>query len=316
MKNVYIYKVLRLNRLSLTQTEMCLAQSSCLLLSLFLFNIATEVSSNAVLDLMFQAMPETVALRGRSQQGYEAIHEFLHTSYPYVCRNTHTLKGENNKEPDVNICLDSIEPGCVVYSFGIANNWIFDDFMIEQGCEVFSFDPSMEGVTKHKRHPNHLFEPIGIGTVDGIHTGESTLYGKKKNYEVDILDHLMKRHGHTHLTLVRMDVESAEWDVLEQWIDKGWVQRMDQLLLEVHLWKTSDEQRHSQILHNIPMTLFHTAKNHWNNVVLSGDMTQVYELGLMATFNQIQAPGKFGAVKSTTLLTPTTTRRSVINKHT
>lgn len=214
------------------------------------------------------------------RHGYGRIHQLLHTSEQDRCSKTHVLKGENAKEPDVHICLDAIPTtGCVVYSIGIANNWIFDDFMIEQGCQVFSFDPSMAGVKKHKRHANHLFEPIGIGTIDGMHTGESTLYGEKTNYEVETLGHIMERHGHTHLTMVRMDVESAEWAVLEQWLAKGWIERMDQLLLEIHMWKRGDEKRHSRILHSIPMELFHTAKNHWDGTRLHGDMTRVYEMG-------------------------------------
>tara|TARA_B100001059_G_C17612304_1_gene465203 strand:- start:111 stop:707 length:597 start_codon:yes stop_codon:yes gene_type:complete len=184
------------------------------------------------------------------------------------------------KEPDVHICLDAIpDSGCVVYSIGIANNWIFDDFMITQGCQVFSFDPSMRGVKKHKRHANHLFEPIGIGIIDGIHTGISTLYGKKTNYPVETLGHIMERHGHSHLTMVRMDVEGAEWDILEQWLSKGWFEQMDQLLLEIHMRNPKDEERNSRVLHALPLELFYTAQNKWNGVLLTGDMTQVYEMG-------------------------------------
>ena len=31
---------------------------------------------------------------------------------------------------------------CLVYSFGIANDFTFDDVMAKRGCEVHSFDPS------------------------------------------------------------------------------------------------------------------------------------------------------------------------------
>eukprot|EP00571_Detonula_confervacea_P004041 CAMPEP_0172328094 /NCGR_PEP_ID=MMETSP1058-20130122/60170_1 /TAXON_ID=83371 /ORGANISM="Detonula confervacea, Strain CCMP 353" /LENGTH=702 /DNA_ID=CAMNT_0013045191 /DNA_START=157 /DNA_END=2265 /DNA_ORIENTATION=- len=224
-----------------------------------------------------------------SPHNYERIHQLLHSAAPSQCTNTHVLKGEKAKEPDVHICLDAIPTtGCVVYSIGIANNWIFDDFMVARGCHVFSFDPSMTGAKKHKRHVNHLFEPIGIGTNDGSHKGDSTLYGKKTNYEVETLGHIMERHGHTHLTMVRMDVESAEWDVLEQWVSKGWMKRMDQLLLEIHMWKPKDEERHSQILHDIPMELFHSERNQFDGSVLHGDMTRVYEMGWQKKFRRMR----------------------------
>ena len=175
-------------------------------------------------DIMFRGVRGSIPSQ-QTNGGYEHIHTLLNSADPSRCTDTHVLKGENAKEPDVHICLDAIPTnGCVVYSIGIANNWIVDVFMVEQGCDVFSFDPSMAGVKKHKRHAKHLFEPIGIGTIDGIHTGESTLYGKKQNYPVETLGHIMSRHGHAHLTMVRMDVEGAEWDVLEQWMAKGWIE--------------------------------------------------------------------------------------------
>ena len=55
----------------------------------------------------------------------------------------HVIKG-TDKEPDVRICLDNISPPCNVLSIGIANIWHFDDFMLKQGCRVWSYDPSMK----------------------------------------------------------------------------------------------------------------------------------------------------------------------------
>ena len=53
---------------------------------------------------------------------------------------------------------------CTVYSFGVNNEWSFDRAMVEYGCRVFAFDPSMknqsgpvEGIT---------FFPIGLGHRD------------------------------------------------------------------------------------------------------------------------------------------------------
>ena len=214
-------------------------------------------------------------------KGYGKIHALLHTSDRAWCKHAYAvLTGEFKNEPDVHICLDHIpEHNCVVYSIGIANNWIFDDFMLRQGCSVYSFDPSMEGVKKHKRHPNHLFEPIGIGTTTGIYSGKSTLYGGKKKYPVETLDHIMKRHGHKNLTILRIDTEGAEWSVFEQWLENGWFDRIDQLLVEIHMFDSSQQVRYSDILTAIPMKLFHTARNRFDNMPVHGLMTKVYELG-------------------------------------
>ena len=213
------------------------------------------------------------------QPAYKHTHALLHTSDSSHCRKVHVLKGENAKEPDVHLCLDHVERGSgAVFSFGIANNWIFDDFMIRQGCRVFSFDPSMTQ-KRHKRGPDHLFEPIGIGTKDGTWTGESTLYGKKTNYPVLTLETMMRTYNVSYVDVLRMDVESAEWDVLEQWLDRSWFQHIGQLLLEIHMWQRKDEARHTKILHAVPMKMFHTARNRWDGTRLHGDMTRVHEIG-------------------------------------
>lgn len=43
------------------------------------------------------------------------------------------------------VCLDTevrpIKGKCLVYSFGVNNEWSFEDTMDEYGCEVYAFDP-------------------------------------------------------------------------------------------------------------------------------------------------------------------------------
>jgi len=217
-------------------------------------------------------------------------------------------------EPDVHICMPELP--CVVYSFGIANNWLFDDLMLDHGCSVWSFDPSMT-VGTHKRRPTHLFEPIGIGASTGVHRGESTLYGGKTDYNMMTLQDLMARYGHTHVDIVRMDVESAEWGVLDQWNrDKMWP-RIGQLLLEIHLFKpasssyqakplsASEASTYANTLTSIPMTLFHVAQNKDQSAMvrLHGDMTRVYEIGMIVattskTFDAIYASNKWSSSES------------------
>ena len=226
---------------------------------------------------------------------YESIHALLHSVNPNACTKHKILKGDNSKEPDVHVCMDNISPPCVVYSFGIANIWIFDDFMISQGCHVFSFDPSMN-VGKHKRHENHLFEPIGIGSKSGRHGGPTTLINGQTNYDVLTLGDIMKRYNHERVTLVRMDTEYAEWDVLQQWENDNMFSKIDQLLLEIHMWPKSSHrnhgQLHSEILHSIPMTLFHEAQNKWDRTRLAGDMTRVYEVGFITESQPTTEPKK------------------------
>ena len=132
-----------------------------------------------------------------------------------LCKKFHTLKGENAKEPDLRICLDDIKPPCNVISVGIAYNFIFDDFMLKQGCRVWSYDPSMKP-GDYKRDKLHKFLPIGIGAKDSLNGDMSTLYKSnhgRKSIQVKTLDTMMKDMGIDYVDVVRIDTEGAEWNL-------------------------------------------------------------------------------------------------------
>ena len=44
------------------------------------------------------------------------------------------------------VCMDDFQSNdtCLVYSFGIANDWTFEDFITQFGCSVFAYDPSVK----------------------------------------------------------------------------------------------------------------------------------------------------------------------------
>ncbi|EGB02720.1 hypothetical protein AURANDRAFT_72831, partial [Aureococcus anophagefferens] len=226
------------------------------------------------------------------QQEWEPIHKFLHAVDPSRCADAHVIKGENENEPDVHVCMDFLkrnEP-CVVYSIGIANNWLFDDLMLSKGCRVFSFDPTMSG--DHKRHPErHTFEPIGIGAATKLETrgaASTANYGGRARYRVETLADMMARHGHDAVTVLRMDVEGAEWDVLAEWLASSALLAIaDQLLLEIHLYRPrGDAGKLHDLLAKMRdvagWDLFWTARNRWDNHRLHGDMTRVHELGFIS----------------------------------
>jgi hypothetical protein len=78
-----------------------------------------------------------------------------------------TLAGVDGQKA---VCLD---PGlapppemCVIYSFGLSDDWSFDSAMASYGCDVYSFDPSIQ----HPKMPNnsqhiHYFK-MGLGTIN------------------------------------------------------------------------------------------------------------------------------------------------------
>lgn len=168
------------------------------------------------------------------------------------CKNTVVLPDTTTSKM---ICLDNILPGsCIVYSFGINYQWDFDDYMHNYGCTVYSFDPGMD--YKEKRGENHYFEKIGIGVKTGKYNGPSTLYSGETNYYVETLDSIMKRLGHSHIDLIRLDTEGAEFDVLATLP----YEKISQLSVEIHMWSHTFQEWYST-MSKIPLLHLQTYQN-------------------------------------------------------
>ena len=163
----------------------------------------------------------------------------LRTIYSYLehpescCSDLRAVGGRpSHKDGSKLICEDpsvALSPdSCLVYSFGVANDWSFDRGMVERGCEVHSFDPSItraEGKTEH----GAIFHRQGLsGDVN------ETLLG---DWRVMTVGTTMKGLGHTGRTLdyLKIDAEGAEMDWLNG-EDVEVLQRVRQLAMEVHFF--------------------------------------------------------------------------------
>ena len=133
------------------------------------------------------------------------------------------------------VCLDqSISPvygNCLVYSFGINNQWTFDDAMAQFGCQVYSFDPSM-GVGDYDRSKQIHFYSLGLSGKDEVH---ATTKWKMKTAS-SIYQMLAPRHGaSTLIDVLKMDIEFYEWDAIPQMLRSGFLaDKVKQLAVEIH----------------------------------------------------------------------------------
>nr|XP_053629711.1 uncharacterized protein LOC128686706 [Cherax quadricarinatus] len=104
------------------------------------------------------------------------------------------------------VCMSktyNIVPGrCIVLSFGILQDFSFDDDMDQRfNCKVYAFDPTI-GRETHRRSPNIMFYDLGIS-----HSDDEINTTKLARYET-----ILKKLGHENSTIdyLKIDVEGAE----------------------------------------------------------------------------------------------------------
>jgi FkbM family methyltransferase len=139
----------------------------------------------------------------------------------------------------------------IVYSFGIGNEIDFDLELIESfGCKVHAFDPtpkSLEWLKTQNTPESFIVHPVAISDSDG----EITFYPPDENsgfsasmiqkddtesraYSVPAktLGTLANELGHNKIDLLKMDIEGAEYNVVQD-IIKSDIE-IKQLLIEIH----------------------------------------------------------------------------------
>jgi hypothetical protein len=178
------------------------------------------------------------------------------------------------------ICIDArVAPdkkNCLVYSFGINNEWSFDEQMEKYGCQVFAFDPSMMR-GHHDHSPAIHFYDWGLSDRDEVTVDKTwTLRSLSSIY-----NNLTARHGEKIIDYLKIDVEFAEWIALPQMIKSGMLSKVRQLGLEIHLneSETIDKNReYVKILRTIEkmgFVRFDSKYNPWS-------MTNFNQLGLFS----------------------------------
>lgn len=147
---------------------------------------------------------------------------------------------------------DLLNERSVVYSFGIGEDISFDEAVIDRfGCRIYGFDPTPKTIRWLKNKPlppGFHFEPVGIaaasGTMDfylpknpefvsgSTHIHHELNENEKISVPVRTLPDIMSRLGHTHVDVLKMDIEGSEYEVIDSLLAAE--VSFDQLLLEFH----------------------------------------------------------------------------------
>ena len=148
------------------------------------------------------------------------------------------------------ICPTGLAKTSIIYSLGIGEDISWDEELIaKHGVEVFGFDPTPKSAAYiQQRNPrNFNFFQMGVADHDGLFKFypprnedyvSCSLFRQKDLKDEPILvkmmtlDAIMKQLGHEEIDILKMDIEGAEYGVIEDIIKKSIFPR--QILIEFH----------------------------------------------------------------------------------
>ena len=190
----------------------------------------------------------------------------LITTRQVMCANMQRMG--NTGDGGWDICVsEPYKPknDCLVYSFGINNDFSFDDdIAMEYGCDVRAFDPSMR-VRDHKRSDLVWFYQLGLGAKDTIN---------KKGWKLKTLSSILSEtHNLKALDVLKIDIEYNEWSCFRTMINEGALDRVRQLVFEIHVNELNGKPSLCKIwlkycskLRKLVSDDFTIAITHWGNI--------------------------------------------------
>ena len=144
-----------------------------------------------------------------------------------------------------------INPESIIYSFGVGEDASWDLAMIETfKVTIHAFDPtpkSIQWIQKQKFPDQFIFHPYGLAAIDGEvsfnppenpeHVSHTILdRPQTRNQAIKVpvfkLSTIMKKLGHQKIDILKMDIEGAEYQVIEDLLQSGI--SVKQLLIEFH----------------------------------------------------------------------------------
>ena len=171
---------------------------------------------------------------------------------------------------------------CLVYSFGVRADWDFDEAAAALGCEVHSFDPT---VTPERVPDGITFHRIGLGARDGdaIKLAEAADAAAVRIAALETI-RCELGHGDRPLTILKIDIEGQEWEVLRA-LSGGDAPPAAQVLAELHYWGAACLERERRWFADgsfcSPAVNRHRSCTTWRRVCL-GSPPSPDELGAMA----------------------------------
>jgi len=137
------------------------------------------------------------------------------------------------------------DPGkCVVYSYGIRDDFSFDAACEQRFCEVHGFDPSVHLEAQYAgiRRSFHLqgLGPSGTyapGTAPFRWPGMDYLRSSNtETWKLMSVTDTMASLKHSNVKILKIDAEGAEWSALDDLLSTGFFEsgKVEQFMMELH----------------------------------------------------------------------------------
>lgn len=194
---------------------------------------------------------------------------------PLSCRGL--IKFPRSAEEGWFFCDAPSLAGGTVVTVGVGRNVKWDAAMVgAYGTTHYGFDPTPRSVSFYAANPERLppgfsFHPLGLGVHDGLvemelPAGNTDSYvptsllapaaGRRRvRVPVFALATLLRVVGVEWVDVLKVDVEGAEGDVVQSWVDAGYSPPADQVLMETHARFNGDDRTFVPRLINNMQTL-------------------------------------------------------------
>ena len=129
----------------------------------------------------------------------------------------------------------NISENSIIYSCGIAEEISFDETLSKKfGCNIFMFDPTKQSLKFMNSINNSKLKyfNIGIWKFDGnvkfyqhnqnINLSATNLFHSNKYFSLPCrsIESLMKEFNQTSIDILKMDIEGASFEILNDLLDK------------------------------------------------------------------------------------------------
>lgn len=145
-----------------------------------------------------------------------------------------------------------LDAGAVVIDIGAFRGGVAQEFVELYDCRIHAYEPNPlfydELESRFVDNPKVTTYPVGLGGSDAVLAMEqrglgSTVYGKNDDATIATVDvqirdiaTVLDELGYDRIDYIKINIEGAEYDLLDRLIESGWVTRTRYLLIQFHEW--------------------------------------------------------------------------------